>query len=319
MSEKARAVPITFPVPFVVESMNLYLFPAEPLTLLDTGPKTEPARQAVKKMLEANGYGVQDLKRIIITHGHIDHFGLARELARASGATIRIHPHDTPKVRPGYNFMEEKLHLLREAGVPEAKLKELDLWSRQAERLLEPLDEVLPLDEREEIPFDSFSLKVIHSPGHSQGHVCLYDKERNELYGGDHILKHITPNPAMEPLPSAPEKRSHSLIQYLGSLEKIDRLAATRIFPAHGPVIDSPHERIQEICRHHLRRKEKIQRLLNGRGSTAYDLAERLFGPPNEMDVFLIVSEVLAHLDLLLREKQAVSRESGGVIYYSLS
>lgn len=318
MREEPLAAPITFPVPFLVGSMNLYLFPAEPLTLLDAGPKTVRARQAIEKTLEAHGYGCQDLRRIIITHAHIDHFGLARELARASGAAIYIHPHDTPKVRPGYSFMQEKLHLLREAGVPDAKLKELEGWSHKAEEFLDPLDEVHPLEENGQIPFDSFSLKVIHCPGHSQGHICLYDEERKELYGGDHILKHITPNPAMEPLPSAPEKRSHSLIQYLGSLGKIDRLNLACIFPAHGPVIHSPHKRIMDIHRHHLRRKDRLHRLLDGQGSTAYDLAERLFGPAKEMDIFLIVSEALAHLDLLLQEERAIAQERGGVFYYSL-
>ncbi|MBI2987368.1 MAG: MBL fold metallo-hydrolase [Deltaproteobacteria bacterium] len=317
MRQEPPAVPITFPVPFMVKSMNLYLFPAEPLTLLDTGPKTPPARQAIRKTLETRGYGYRDLKRIIITHGHVDHFGLARELAQASGAAIYIHPYDAYKLLHGYSFIREKLPLLREAGVPDERLKELEGWCINADKLFDPLDEVHPLQENEQISFDSFSLKIIHCPGHSQGHICLYDEERKELYGGDHILKHITPNPAIEPSPSAPEKRSHSLVQYLDSLQKIDRLNPSCIFPAHGPVIDSPRKRIKDIQRHHLRRKERLQGLLNGRGSTAYDLGQKLFGIPKEMDIFLIVSEVLAHLDLLLKEEKAVALAKNGVIYYS--
>lgn len=317
MEQKPLAVPITFPVPFMVRSMNLYLFLAEPLTLLDTGPKTDAARQAIRATLKAQGVSAGDLKRIIVSHGHVDHFGLARELAEASGAPVYIHPYDGYKALAGYSFIKEKLPLLQEAGVPEESLKELEGWSNKAEKLLDPLDEVRPLRENDQIAFDSFSLKVIHCPGHSQGHICLYNEERRELYGGDHILKDITPNPAIEPLPSRPGERSRSLIQYLDSLQKVDRIDPRLIFPAHGAVVDSPRKRIADIRRHHHRRKERLQRLLNGRGTTAYDLGERLFGPPKEMDIFLVVSEVLAHLDLLLEEKKAVAQTKGGVIYYA--
>lgn len=317
MNQEPLAIPITFPVPFMVGSMNLYLFCAEPLTLLDTGPKTNPARKAIEQALEAQGYRARDLRRIIITHGHVDHFGLAGELAVESGAEIFIHPHDTAKVRPGYNFMQEKLPLLREAGVPEEGLRELDEWSKNAEELLDPLDEIHPLREGEEIPFDSFSLKVLHCPGHSQGHICLYHQGRGEIFAGDHILNHITPNPAIEPSPEAPDHRSQSLIQYLDSLKKIERLNPSRIFPAHGPVIDAPLKRIAEIYRHHARRKEKIHRVLNGQDATAYDLGCKLFGPPTEMDIFLIVSEILGHLDLLLQEKEVAAQTRDGVTYYA--
>lgn len=315
--QKPLAIPITFPVPFMVGSMNLYLFLAEPLTLLDTGPKTEAARQAIEKTLEANGSAFRDLKRIIITHGHVDHFGLARELVQKSGAQVYIHPHDLPKVRPGYNFIQEKLPLLKEAGVPEERLSELEGWSQMAEQFLDPLDDVRLLQDGETIPFDSFSLNVVHCPGHSQGHICLYAETEGALFAGDHILKHITPNPAIEPSPGAPEQRSLSLIQYLASLEKVERLNPKIVFPAHGPAIDSPRKRIQETTQHHLRRKERLYRLLNGQGSTAYDLGCKLFGQPKEMDIYLIVSEVLAHLDLLLRDERAWAQKRDGAIYYS--
>ncbi len=317
MKQEPLAIPITFPLPFMVGSMNLYFFRAEPLTLLDTGPKTNPARKAIEKTLEAHGLRSRDLKRIIITHGHVDHFGLARELAQKSGAEIYIHPYDASKVRPGYSFIQEKLPLLQEAGVPEEKLKELEGWSKKAEGFLDPLDELHPLWENEEILFDSFSLKVIHCPGHSQGHICLYSERRGELFGGDHILNHITPNPTIEPSPEAPGRKSQSLMQYLHSLKKIERLSLRRVFPAHGSVIDSPSRRIKEIYQHHHRRKESLYRLLNGQGSTAYALGHKLFGPPKGMNIFLIVSEVLAHLDLLLHEKKVMAQKRDALVYYS--
>lgn len=316
MKQERLFVPITFPLPFEVGSMNVYLFLGEPLTLLDAGPKTEAARQEIEKTLQAHGFRCEDLKRIIISHGHVDHFGLARELAEKSGAEVYIHPYDVPKIRTGYDFFQEHLPLLREAGVPEESLPELKAWSAHADKLKDQLDDFQLLEDNEEIPFDSFSLKVIHCPGHSQGHICLYHEGRGELFAGDHILSNITPNPAMEPSLEAPEKRNQALVQYLDSLKKIERLNVERIFPAHGPVIPSPRERIAEIYEHHLQRKERLLSLLNRQGLTAHELGTKLFGRAKGMDIFLIVSEVLAHLDILLQEEKARTQERNGVIRF---
>jgi glyoxylase-like metal-dependent hydrolase (beta-lactamase superfamily II) len=317
MSDQPLATSITFPVPFAVGSMNLYLFRADPPTLLDTGPKTEHAREAIRRALAAERLSVKDINRIVITHGHVDHFGLARELAEESGAKIYIHPYDVCKTERGYDFMAEKLPLLKEAGVPENQLRELAAWSRRTEALLDPLEEVHPLRENDLVAFDSFALEVLHCPGHSQGHICLYHRERGELFCGDHLLKHISPNPAVEPAPDAPERRSRSLVQYLDSLKKIERLNLKRALPAHGPAVESPQKRIAEIGRHHQRRKDRLLQLLDGQGSTAYELGKKLFGASKEMDVYLVVSEVLGHLDLLLGERHASAENRDGVIYYS--
>lgn len=212
MNREQTVIPITFALPFVVRSMNIYLFPEEPLTLLDTGPKTEPARQAVEKTLNDHGFRVQDLKRIIISHGHVDHFGLARELVDKSGAKV-------------YS---------------------------------------------------------------------------------------ITPNPAMEPVCGAPGNRNEALVQYLDSLKKIDELDAKRVFPAHGPVVDNPRERIAQIHAHHLKRKEKLRNVLTPQGSTVYELGQKLFGAGKEADIFLTVSEVFAHLDLLVQEGSAKLQKKMG-------
>lgn len=316
MKPEPRFIPITFELPFIITSMNVYLFPGKPLTLLDTGPKTDIARGAIEKTLQSIGCRSEQLQRIILTHGHVDHFGLGRELVAKSGAEVYVHPCDAPKVLPGYQFFGRLLPMLREAGVPEENLTELEAWCTFADSIKEPFDNVQLLDEDMEIPFESFSLKVIHCPGHSQGHICLYHEESGDLFGGDHILRHITPNPAMEGLCGAPEKRNQALVQYLDSLKKIERLNVKRILPAHGPVIDSPRERIEQIYRHHLRRKEKLFGLLTREGSTAYELARKLFGTSKEADIFLTVSEVLAHLDLLLEEKEARAEKENGIIRY---
>ncbi len=309
-------IPITFDLPFVVGNMNIYLFPGEPLTLLDTGPKTEPARHAIEKTFEEHGLRIEQIKRIVISHGHVDHFGLARELAEKSGAEIFIHPCDAPKVQRGYHFYGELSPFLREAGVPEEHLGELEGWCTFADSIKEPLENVQLLEDEAAIPFETFSLRVIHCPGHAQGHIALYHEASGDLFGGDHILRNITPNPAMERSCKEPEKRNQALVQYLASVKKIEQLHVKRILGAHGPAVENPQERIEQIYRHHLRRKEKLLGLLNGKGATAYELGKKLFGTAKEADIFLTVSEVFAHLDLLLEENRARAEKNNGVFRY---
>lgn len=316
MTKERRFIPITFELPFEVSSMNIYLFPGPPLTLLDTGPKTDAARQAIEKALQSIGCRTEDIQRIILTHGHVDHFGLGRELVAKSGADVYVHPCDAFKVLPDHTFFGGMLPLLREAGVPQDRLPELEVWCTFADSLKEPFDRVNSIDEGMEIQFESFSMKVIHTPGHSQGHIVAFDEETGDLFAGDHILFYITPNPAMEASCGAPKKRNQGLVQYLDSLRKIEQLPVKRILPAHGPVIDSPRERIEQIYRHHARRKDKLFGLLTREGNSAYELAQKLFGTVKEADIFLTVSEVLAHLDLLLDEQKARTEEKNGIIRY---
>jgi len=105
--------PISIPTPFPVGPVNAYLLPEEPVTLVDTGPKTAAARAALEQGLAAAGVPLRAVRRIILTHGHTDHFGLAATLVAETGATVYAHPDDTPKFTGERAFVD---HLLTSSG-----------------------------------------------------------------------------------------------------------------------------------------------------------------------------------------------------------
>lgn len=98
---------ITVPSPFAVGPTNTYLIIDEPITLIDTGPATREAKEYLNKSLADLGYTVKDIERIILTHAHLDHFGLARWISDISGAQVYIHEDDQ------YNKELYKHHELR--------------------------------------------------------------------------------------------------------------------------------------------------------------------------------------------------------------
>src|ERR1700730_1129489 len=87
---------LSLPTPFPVGPVNAYLIEGDPLTLIDTGPKADVSRQALETALASLGYRVEDLRRVIITHHHVDHCGLAAEIVRRSGAALWTHPYNVP-------------------------------------------------------------------------------------------------------------------------------------------------------------------------------------------------------------------------------
>src|SRR6266576_5675308 len=113
-----KIVRISLPTPFYIGPVNVYLIPEEPLTLIDTGPKTKEAIEALRSGLRKAGFLVSDIRRIVLTHAHEDHCGLARSLRdEAKDAEVLVHDWESGH-RAGRLEHEENLGLLRRAGVP---------------------------------------------------------------------------------------------------------------------------------------------------------------------------------------------------------
>ncbi|GAG55347.1 unnamed protein product, partial [marine sediment metagenome] len=151
-------------------------------------------------------------------------------------------------------------------GISEANGKRLVSWFTMWPKLRRYQKPDKLLQDNEEIPFETNRLRVIWSPGHSLGHICIYDQNKRYLFGGDHILSRITPH--IGNFLVTPKYRNHQdfeniLDHYLKSLDRIDKLNLKIIFPAHQEVIYNPHERISEI-------KEKIRDL-------EFDIKMKLF------------------------------------------
>lgn len=287
---------LVIPTPFHGGPVNVYLPEAEPFTLIDVGPDTPEARKALTGALAAKGLTPRDIRRVLLTHAHVDHAGLAGWLQEL-GAEVYLHPGEKAKLS-ALNYYAARLEFLKLTGVPPAKVEELRLTARQTARSFYPLAVTKELGEGDIIPFAGFSLTVLEVPGHSLGHLAFFAKDLGLLFSGDVILKDITPNPLPEISTADPGQRSASLSQFMVTLDRLELLPVKTLLPGHGGIILDHRRHIDRIRAHHRKRLEQVRGMLKA-PLTPFALAAALYGPLSGWDILLGVSEALSHLDLL--------------------
>lgn len=307
-------LPLLLPTPYPVGPVNAYLLPGPPVTLVDCGPKTEEARAALEAGLGRAGMTFGQIERLVITHGHLDHFGLAATVA-AGGAEVYAHPADLPKLRGERWLIEPVRTLIAEAGFePDLADRLLDVFRRYRRQF----DDITPahfLADGDRVEFADGTLEVLHTPGHALGHICLRDGEA--LISGDLLLEEISPNPVIEFDPDG--RRLPTLPAYLASLHRVAALAPAIAYPGHGDPLTDPVARIREILRHHDERKEHLARMLDGRTWTLRELSTAWYPDLDLFNLFLALSEIVGHLDLLANEGRVTIERRDGVVRYSIA
>lgn len=289
------------PTSLYLGPVNVHLIDEDPLTLVDTGPRLPESLEALRDALHTVGRRVEDLERIVVTHMHEDHSGLAGELQRVSGATIFAHSWEADRLR-GYEDYHLYVPLLERAGVPAEVIERFRLGYQQLRRLGEELDEVEAIDEGDVIDFERGSYEVIHTPGHTPGSICLYRAADRSLIAADTVLKNITPNPVLSPDPVDPERRFPSLGEYLVSLAKLRSLSPTVVKGGHGGDVTDFDEYFASAVRFTDERQRRLGGLLPEGGATAWEASLRLFPDATREHRFLAVSETIAHLDFGVEE-----------------
>jgi glyoxylase-like metal-dependent hydrolase (beta-lactamase superfamily II) len=303
------------PTPYAVGPANMYCVTASPVTLIDCGPNTPAAEKALMAGLERVGVRPSEIEQVVISHGHPDHFGMAPRLRELSGCRILIGRDDLPKLADDSMLMATGKLLLQE-GMPMSALVDMGVREQKLGSIRPRVPDAEPVDGGERLAFDGFDLEVLHLPGHTAGHICLWHEPTGTLFSGDTLLLNISPNPLLEPNPLDRTERRRSLVEYLETLDKLAALPLSTVYPGHGPIIERPHELIEDMRRHHAERTAELAGMLDAEGQTAWQLANRLFPKLEGFDNFLAVSEVAAHMDLLVAAARAEPFEQGGITYY---
>ena len=307
---------LIIPTPFTIGSINSYLIESDPLTLIDIGPATENALKSLEEQLNELGYSIRDIGRIILTHAHPDHAGLAGEIQR-DNRHIEICGYKEELLFFKGNFYygdwgrEVMLKAFLEWGVPEDIFEKMERHFIYVGSYSRDVDINHVMEDGEIIKLKDFSLKIIHTPGHSIGNICIYEENSRLLFSGDHLLKHISPVPLLDF-----KKGGKSLINFLGSLRRIKELDVDLVFPGHGEPIRDCKEYIDSLFIHHEKRKLKIYRIIGEGAKTPYEICRRLFGELDMGMVFLGISEVIGHLEILEAEGRVGRYKSDGLLYF---
>jgi glyoxylase-like metal-dependent hydrolase (beta-lactamase superfamily II) len=304
-----------------LRDINIYIIKGkERWLMVDNGmdlPVTWQELQADIKKIE------MDLKStdFFITHGHPDHCSNTGVLA-AADAKVYLGHADLRILYYGNSAMQEK-HIRRNKlmGVPEGNFFEnnsfrpvhpmFEMAEKRGQQFISP-------EEGTEIQAGQYLFKCLHTPGHSPGHMCLYDAQKKLLLCGDHILQKITPGI----LPQ--DDNDNPLADYLQSLEKIKQLDIDLTLPAHRNIIKNVKARIESIEHHHEVRLNEILEILSQASLNPYQIASRMHWDVSyhNWEAFPIwqrmiaTDEAEAHLRYLLNQnKIRVKYENEQAIY----
>ena len=330
MAAEAGIHRLAIPTPFQVGRVNAYLIEDSPLTLVDSGPNSAKALDELEQALAARGHAIEDIGLLIVTHQHIDHFGLAGILARRSGAEVAALDRLAPFLA---SFGEQAElddvfaeRLMLRHGIPADVVSALRALSQSFRGWGSAVEVSRPLADGAEIRLRDRTLRVLHRPGHSPSDTVFLDESRSILLSADHLIKHISSNPLLtRPLgPEADhadragiEERPRALMTYISSLEKTRAMDLSLVLPGHGQPIVDHVSLIDERFRLHRRRAEKIRRLIASEPRTAYEIAHELWGNIAVTQAYLTLSEVLGHVDLLLADGRVIEEQSDGVIRFA--
>jgi glyoxylase-like metal-dependent hydrolase (beta-lactamase superfamily II) len=317
---------LAIPTPFMVGRVNAYLIEDSPLTLVDSGPNSAKALDELEQALAARGHRVEDLELLVITHQHIDHFGLAAILARRSGAEVAALDAVAPFLA-SYGQEAELDDLFAERlmlrhGIPPEVVTVLRAVSAGFRAWGSAVQVTRPLADGSALELGDRTLRVLHRPGHSPSDTVLVDESRSIMLAADHLIAHISSNPLLaRPLGASSETaydgpRPQALLTYIDSLEKTRAMELSLVLPGHGRPITDHARLIDERFRLHRRRAEKIGRLIATEPRTAHEIAQELWGNVAVTQAFLTLSEVLGHVDLLLRDGAVVEEEKDGVVRF---
>jgi len=273
--------------------------------MVDPGWNHPDGWQALESGLAACEIPMSAVTAVVITHVHPDHHGLSGAVREASGAWIGMHEREDQLVarineESGSGGVRQRQwdQYQRWCGAPEEHIRDLAAARSMRPRAMVRADRTIGPGELIDVP--GLRLRAVFTPGHSPGHLCLHDEDRDLLLTGDHVLPRITPNV------SAYDAQTRPLDDYLRSLDALRGLQPGEVLPAHEYRFTDLDARLGALADHHAQRLKEVEQVLAGTvdGLSTWQVAERvtwsrgwdqLSGFPRQA----ALGEVMAHLRYL--------------------
>lgn len=310
---------LRMPLPFALNHINLWLLQeGKDWLLVDTGIATDEVKTHWQQVLGHLGAG--QIRRILVTHFHPDHVGLAGWLQQQTGASLYMNQTEWLMANwlqqdQAARFSTRMVDFFLHHGLDEQFADALRRRGNGYRQLVSaPPMSFHALTEGDLLKIDDLDWQVIIGKGHALEHICLYQPERKILLAGDQILPRISPNISL--LANQPD--ADPLAEYLLSLQRFCALdPEALVLPAHGRPFYGLHFRAQELMDHHQQRLQQLQQACR-QAQTAADLLPVLFDRPLDAhQIVFAMSECLAHLRHLQYQGRLDCRQQAGKTWFS--
>lgn len=306
---------IEVPTPFSVGTVNAFILKGDALSIVDVGPRTDEAYEAIVLALKKQGYKPNDIEQVILTHHHVDHAGWVDGFDRAE---VIGHAYNELWLKRNIPF--EQYHNqfyidhFYEAGVPEE-------WADKAKKVdssyvyLGQSELHMKLQEGDELPGHP-GWQVYEMLGHAQSHLLFYHERTQTAIGGDVLLLNSASNPLIEPPLHFPGERPKSLLQYNESLKRLYDMPVQMLYTGHGAEIIDHRALIDERFSKRHERAMKVLQMLTAKPQTIFEVTKQLFSHAYEKHIRLTLSETLGQLDYLESLGAIKKTMNDGCAYY---
>jgi glyoxylase-like metal-dependent hydrolase (beta-lactamase superfamily II) len=311
---------ITMPMPYRLRHVHAYaLVQGNEVVLFDTGMNIPGSYELLETDLTSIGASTKSIRDIFITHSHTDHCSMAGLLQKRTSAKIHL----SAIADNVYQHFHKGEVLIDAAKLFYAKH---GMSSREVDAMVEEIDEIRSifspfnaddyLEQNEIREFGDWKFEVIFTPGHAAGHVCFFFRNEGLLLAGDHILPYIAPSLS----PNIFDEIFQPLSSYLASLQIVENLPVTTIYPGHGNSFTNISERAEEIRTSHKLRKEAVLQCLHDQPKTTYEISAGISKAAasrwDDWEKLMALNETYVYMQELKRENAIIETTEGNVLAY---
>ncbi len=307
---------LELPTPYPIGPVYVYLVKQEPLSLIDAGVNSSDSLETLKKHLNHLGVKPQNIQKVLITHGHSDHYGAAQTLRDMGAGPVYIHFRDRDKVTHRRDYYLRMKPYLAQMGMPPDYLDyfvKFIVWETPYAR---DVEEVQTLRDGDLLFWEDLKLEVMYTPGHSPGHVVFFQPQEEWAITGDFIFTHITPDPIIDVTPSG--FRTPSMPLHMEALKRFSQRGIHTFYPAHRETEGHTQEALEALKKRMAYKKEMYLDILSQGPMTPFQLMRRLYPESKKGEAFVLLSEVMGRLDLLETEGRVKAAQKDGVLIYAL-